>query len=70
MVRYLDGWMGNRIGPVSTLAFHPYVSLCLSPLSLSASLTPVRHHMLLGVGCADTVVSIYAGDRILPLSSM
>ena len=23
MIRYHDGWSGERIGPVSSLAFHP-----------------------------------------------
>lgn len=43
-IRYHDGWLGQRIGPVTCLAFHPY-------------------HMLLAVGYADPMVSIYAADK-------
>jgi len=48
MIRYHDGFLGQRIGPVSCLAFHPYVH--------------PRYRLLLAAGATDSIISIYAGE--------
>jgi hypothetical protein len=49
-IRYHEGFLGQRIGPVSCLAFHPYVHPSPSPLDVSTShthalLTHTRHQV-------------------------
>jgi len=35
VIKYHEGFLGQRIGPISSLAFHPYVQTC-SARALSA----------------------------------
>jgi regulator-associated protein of mTOR len=65
LIRYHDGFLGQRIGPVSCLAFHPYVHSKKNILYY-AFLTFIvffcRYQILLAAGATDSIISIYAGE--------
>jgi regulator-associated protein of mTOR len=67
-IRYHEGFLGQRIGPVSCLAFHPYVHPPLPPefhiahaciANAHTHTHASRFRMYLAAGATDSILSIY-----------